>query len=58
MHRSHHTTASLQQYNTQRDQYTKSVAKYRSYVSIHDYILNHGYDRKGTYTWVVQHPLP
>ncbi|MCX6682438.1 MAG: hypothetical protein NTY71_05580 [Methanoregula sp.] len=46
------------EYNTQRDQYTTSVAKYRSYASIHDYILNHGYDRKGTYTWVVQHPLP
>jgi hypothetical protein len=46
------------EYNRQRDQYTTMVAKYNTCISIHDYILNHGYDRKGTYMWVVQHPLP
>jgi hypothetical protein len=46
------------EYNRQRDQYRTMAAKYNSYVNIHDYILGHGYDRKGTYDWVIQHPLP
>jgi len=46
------------EYNRQRDQYRTMAAKYNSYVNIYGYIVGHGYDRKGTYEWIIQHPLP
>jgi hypothetical protein len=45
-------------YNRQRSRYLPMVAKYQAYAGIHNYIQSHRHDRKGTYAWVAQHPVP
>jgi len=40
-------------YNSERAIYRQLVARYDTWANIHNYIISHAYDRKGTYDWVM-----
>jgi hypothetical protein len=42
-------------YNQRVPVYNDLISKIRQYSEIHNYILTHQYDRKGTYEWVKSH---
>lgn len=44
-------------YNRQVSVFNNLVAEMNRVATIHNYIANHQYDRKGTYKWVMAHPL-
>jgi hypothetical protein len=52
---SYNTHAS--EYNRHLEVYQSSIAEYNRVANIHNYILTHLYDRKGTYEWL-QNNLP
>ena len=39
-------------YNTKLATYNQQVARYDTDANLHNYIVSHAYDRKGTYDWV------
>ncbi len=39
-------------YNAELATYRQHVAQYDTYANVHNYIISHAYDRKGTYDWV------
>jgi hypothetical protein len=38
-------------YNTELATYRSLVSSYDTYAQVHNYIVSHAYDRKGTYEW-------
>jgi hypothetical protein len=47
--------ALVSDYNTRLDSYRKIISRYENYATIHNYILNHRYDRKGVYEYIHQY---
>ena len=39
-------------YNSELATYNQQVARYDTLANVHNYIISHAYDRKGTYDWV------
>ncbi|MFA6363142.1 hypothetical protein [Methanoregula sp.] len=39
-------------YNAELATYRSLVSSYDTYAQVHNYIVTHAYDRKGTYEWV------
>jgi len=44
--------ALVSEYNAKLATYKSLVSTYDSYAQVHNYIVTHAYDRKGTYAWV------
>jgi hypothetical protein len=44
--------ALVSDYNTRLDSYRKIISRYENYATIHNYILNHPFDRKGVYEYI------
>ena len=48
-------TNNVNAYNQRVAYYNSLVIKLKQNAEVYNYILNHQYDRKGTYAWVLQH---
>ena len=49
--------ALVSEYNARLSTYRELVARYETYSSLHNYVLDHAYDRKGVYDYVKGHML-
>ena len=48
-------TGNINAYNQRVPIYNALIGRMKQNAEVHNYILNHQYDRKGTYTWVRDH---
>ncbi|MGD1005474.1 MAG: hypothetical protein ABR887_08645 [Methanoregulaceae archaeon] len=51
------STHNINQYNLLVPQYNNLLQKRNRFAEIHNYILDHQYDRKGTFEWVKTHSI-